>query len=54
MDVEVLMRAAIDEARSGIARGQMPFGCAIAVGGEIIARGHNSVWALTDITAHAD
>jgi guanine deaminase len=54
MDVEALMRVAIEEARSGIAAGQMPFGSAIAVGDEIIARGHNSVWANTDITAHAE
>ncbi len=54
MDAETLMRAAIEQARSGIAAGQTPFGCAIAVDGRIIAAAHNSVWATTDITAHAE
>ncbi len=53
-DPDSLMREAIAQARAGIATGQSPFGCAIAVGGELIAACHNVVWATTDITAHAE
>jgi guanine deaminase len=49
-----LMRLAVDKARQGIAAGQTPFGCAIAVGGRVLAVAHNTVWADTDITAHAE
>jgi tRNA(Arg) A34 adenosine deaminase TadA len=49
-----LMRLAIDKAREGVAAGQSPFGCAIARGDELLAVAHNSVWAATDITAHAE
>lgn len=48
------MRLAIEKARQGIAKGQSPFGCAIARGDEILAVEHNVVWATTDITAHAE
>jgi len=54
MDPETLMRAAIGQARAGIAAGQSPFGCVIALKGELIAATHNMVWATTDITAHAE
>jgi len=54
MDIERLMRLAIDKAREGIAAGQTPFGCAIALVEDVIAVAHNSVWATTDITAHAE
>ncbi len=49
-----LMRLAIAKAREGIAGGQSPFGCAIAIGDRIVAVTHNVVWATTDITAHAE
>ena len=48
------MRVAIDTARTGIAAGQTPFGCAILLPGGRIAAAHNSVWLTTDITAHAE
>ena len=48
------MRAAIGKAKAGIARGQTPFGACIAKGGALVAAAHNSVWASTDITAHAE
>jgi guanine deaminase len=54
MDIERLMRLAIDKAREGIAAGQTPFGCAIALHEDVIAVAHNSVWSTTDITAHAE
>jgi guanine deaminase len=51
---EELMQVAIDVCREGLARGQSPFGCAIAVGDQIVARTHNTVVLTTDITAHAE
>jgi tRNA(Arg) A34 adenosine deaminase TadA len=54
MNVEDLMRLAIEQARAGIAAGQTPFGCAIAIGDDVLAAAHNTVWATTDITAHAE
>ena len=49
-----LMRLAIDLARKGIAVGQTPFGCAIAKEERIVSTAHNTVWASTDITGHAE
>jgi guanine deaminase len=49
-----LMRMAIETCREGLARGQSPFGCAIAVGDRVVARSHNTVVLTTDITAHAE
>lgn len=54
MNPEALMRLAIEKARAGIAAGQSPFGCAIALGDDVIAASHNCVWSTTDITAHAE
>ncbi|MBL9164549.1 MAG: nucleoside deaminase [Planctomycetaceae bacterium] len=51
---EDLMRLAIERCREGLARGQSPFGCAIAVGDRVIANEHNTVVLTTDITAHAE
>ncbi len=48
------MRAAIDEARRGIALGQSPFGAVVVRSGEVVGRGHNEVWQRTDPTAHAE
>ena len=51
---EDLMRLAIERCREGLARGQSPFGCAIAIGDCIVASEHNTVVLTTDITAHAE
>ena len=48
------MRLAIETCRQGLARGQSPFGCAIAVGDRVVSREHNTVVLTTDITAHAE
>lgn len=48
------MQLAIDAARSGIAQGQSPFGCAIAVGDTLLACERNAVLQTVDITAHAE
>jgi len=49
-----LMQLAIDACREGIAAGQSPFGCAIAIGDQVVAQSHNTVVQSTDITAHAE
>ncbi len=54
MDPSDLMRLAIEKCREGIAAGQSPFGCAIAVGDRVLATTHNVVVMTTDITAHAE
>lgn len=54
MSPEELMRLAVEQAQSGIAAGQSPFGCAVAVGDQLLAATHNTVVATTDITAHAE
>lgn len=54
MEAEQLMRLAIDIARQGLAAGQSPFGCAIAVDDRVVACQHNTVWKTTDATAHAE
>jgi tRNA(Arg) A34 adenosine deaminase TadA len=51
---EDLMRLAIERCREGLARGQSPFGCAIAIGDRVISNEHNTVVLTTDITAHAE
>ena len=51
---EELMKIAVDVCRAGLAKGQSPFGCAIAQGDRVIARNHNTVVLTTDITAHAE
>jgi tRNA(Arg) A34 adenosine deaminase TadA len=54
MDPGQLMKLAIDKCREGLAKGQSPFGCAIARDGEILSASHNTVVLTTDITAHAE
>ncbi|HEV3020832.1 MAG TPA: nucleoside deaminase, partial [Pirellulales bacterium] len=49
-----LMRLAIDKCREGIASGQSPFGCAIAMGERVLAVAHNTVLSTLDVTAHAE
>jgi len=49
-----LMSMAIEKCRAGIADGQSPFGCAIAIGDDVLAVCHNTVLLTTDITAHAE
>jgi guanine deaminase len=51
---EELMQMAIDTCREGLAKGQSPFGCAIAIGDRVVSRSHNTVVLTTDITAHAE
>jgi guanine deaminase len=48
-----LMQLALDEARRGLDRGQFPFGCAIALDGDV-AVGSDCERETTDVTAHAE
>jgi tRNA(adenine34) deaminase len=48
------MQEALDEARRGLAEGEVPVGAVVVLGGEIIGRAHNAPVALADPTAHAE
>ena len=48
------MRMALDLAREAEADGEVPVGCVIVAGGEVIGKGRNSPIALLDPTAHAE
>jgi guanine deaminase len=48
------MRLAIETTRSGLAKGQTPFGAVITRDNDLVVAAHNVVWETTDITAHAE
>ena len=52
-DIE-LMREALAEARLAGEEGELPVGCVVARGGQIVARAHNECEARRDATAHAE
>lgn len=54
MTPDALMQLAIDKCREGLAQGQSPFGCAVAIGDQVVGVAHNTVVLSTDITAHAE
>ena len=51
---EKYMRMAIIEAQKAFDSDEVPIGAVIVAGGRVIARGHNLVETLTDVTAHAE
>jgi tRNA(adenine34) deaminase len=51
---EILMRAALDEARAAAAAGEVPIGAIAVIGGAMIARGQNRVLRDCNPTAHAE
>lgn len=51
---EELMALALDEARRGLAAGEVPVGAVVVLDGEIIGRAHNAPITLADPTAHAE
>ena len=51
---EKYMRLAIIEAQKAFDGDEVPIGAVIVAGGRVIARGHNLVETLTDVTAHAE
>lgn len=55
MDEYSLLRAAIEQARTGLAKGGLPIGSVLADrAGRIVARGHNLRVQTGDPTAHAE
>ncbi len=48
------MKKALDEAQNAYEREEIPVGCVIVSGEQIIARGHNLTESLNDVTAHAE
>lgn len=51
---EVYMRKALDEAQRAAEEGEVPIGAVVVCGGRVIARAHNGVERLNDVTAHAE
>lgn len=48
------MQIALDEARAAEKRGEVPVGCVIVRGGDVVARAGNRTLADKDPTAHAE
>ena len=48
------MQAALEEARRGLASGEVPIGAVLVVDGSIVARAFNQPIRATDPTAHAE
>jgi tRNA(adenine34) deaminase len=51
---EVFMAAAIEQARLGLAAGEVPIGAVAVIGDAVVARGFNQPIAACDPTAHAE
>ncbi|MBS0619944.1 MAG: nucleoside deaminase [Verrucomicrobia bacterium] len=51
---EFFMQAALQEAKRGFARGEVPVGAVLVYAGEIIARAHNLVEETQDPSQHAE
>jgi tRNA(adenine34) deaminase len=54
MNDKDFMRLALDEARAALDHDDVPIGCVVARGGEVLARAHNARERETDPTAHAE
>ena len=53
-DHTAYMRQALRQAKRALARGEVPVGAVIVLGGQIIGRGGNRVVGASDPTAHAE
>lgn len=51
---EKYMRLALLEAEKALEQGEVPIGCVLVAGSQIVGRGHNLTEALADVTAHAE
>jgi tRNA(adenine34) deaminase len=51
---DVFMRAALEQARAGLAAGEVPIGAVAVVGDDIVASGFNQPIGAVDPTAHAE
>lgn len=54
MSHELFMQAALEQARLGLAAGEVPIGAVLVADGAIVARGYNQPIAAVDPTAHAE
>ena len=54
MDNDLLMEAALEQARLARDAGEVPIGAVVAIGGEIVGRGFNQPIGSADPTAHAE
>ena len=53
-DSNYFMQKAIEEAKIGLNKGEVPIGAVIVIDNKIIARAHNLTETLNDVTAHAE
>jgi len=53
-DSNYFMQKAIEEAKLGLNKGEVPVGAVIVIDNKIIARAHNLTETLCDVTAHAE
>ncbi|MBV6644413.1 MAG: nucleoside deaminase [Cyclobacteriaceae bacterium] len=51
---EHYMKLALAEAQQGFEEGEIPVGAVVVAGNKIIAKAHNQVERLNDVTAHAE
>jgi tRNA(adenine34) deaminase len=54
LEDEYFMRQALAEAEKALAADEVPIGAVIVANGRIVARSHNMVERLNDVTAHAE
>jgi tRNA(adenine34) deaminase len=54
LDFDMLMAAALDEARRARDSGEVPIGAVVAIDGKIAGRGYNQPIGSADPTAHAE
>ena len=54
MEHEAFMQAAIEEARRGLAAGEVPIGAVLVAGGQVVSRAYNQPIGAVDPTAHAE
>jgi len=54
MTHEDFMHAALEQARFGLAAGEVPIGAVVVIGGAIVARAYNQPIGAVDPTAHAE
>ena len=50
----LFMQEALDEAKKGLAKGEVPVGAVLTFNNEIIAKGHNSPISSNDPSCHAE
>jgi len=48
------IKQALEEAKKGFTKGEVPIGCVVVYEGKVVARAHNRVEELSDPTAHAE